>query len=345
MMSDGEALKTPQTTRTGYLFGAAAVAGTAVLGQLASKASLLPGLLFWVAVCQGAILIMAAADMARSKWHLQIRPVILSLHPLLFIFPLAFIFFSLGGGTYGWEEHPTRWLSEPFFTIRNVALLLLTAVVGRFYARAAQRGARSIGTLAVIYGFVFAANQTLIAFDWVMSLEAPWISTLFGAYFFVEAMYVGIGASIILTSILMIRHGERHLKTLNDFSTLLFGFSLLWVGQFFAQYLVIWYGNLPHEVVYLSRRVLEGPLRIPSVFVVLALFAIPFIILLSRSAKKSPLVSCAMAALVAAGVFVERLVFLIPDCDLNVWVVALEMLLLGAAFVFTARAALQRESV
>ncbi len=323
-------------TRRGYIYAVAAVVGSGLLTFLAPKGSLLPGLLFWVALVQGGVLLMAAAEIAHSNWHRRIRGIVLGIHPLLWVFPFAFLFFSLGQEIYPWAEHPTGWLDQPFFTIRNVALLLVTAWVGTAFSRGAVRDAPATRTLAVLYTFLFVTNQTVIAFDWVMSFEFPWISTLFGAYFFVEAIYLGVAMSAVMAAILCRRHRAAMGKTLLDLATLMFGFSLLWVGQFFAQYLVIWYGNIPWEVAYLSKRVLISPLQQMSVFVLLGLFAIPFVSLWAREMKQTPWWVMLMAGIVSAAVFVERLVFLVPVAELNALVVALEMVVLGGAFVLTA---------
>jgi hypothetical protein len=327
----------------GYIYGAAAVAGSAILTFLAPKGSLLPGLLFWVAVVQGAVLLMAAAEIAHSNWHRRIRAVLLGVHPLLWMFPLAFLFFSFGKEIYPWAEHPTAWLQQPFFAIRNVALLLVTALGGTLFSRAAVRDAPATRTLAVLYVFLFVTTQTVIAFDWVMSFEFPWISTLLGAYFFVEAIYLGVALAAVLAAYLCRRYRDLMGKTLLDLATLLFGFSLLWVGQFFAQYLVIWYGNIPAEVSFLSKRVLASPLREMSLFVLLGLFAIPFVSLWARGPKETPWWVALMAGIVAAAVFVERLVFLVPVVELSAPVVILEMAILGGAVLLTAAAAVRKE--
>ena len=82
-------------TRSAYLVALGAVLATLVVGLLARDASLLPGLLFWGAVLQGAIALCAASDIAQARWHRPFRAVILALHPLLLAFPLAFLVFMV----------------------------------------------------------------------------------------------------------------------------------------------------------------------------------------------------------------------------------------------------------
>ncbi len=312
-----------------YLAVLGAVVGTLLLGLLPAGASLLPSLLFWVALVQGAVALAAAGELTRARWILPLRPVLLGLHPLLLIFPFAFLVFSMRISVYPWTEHPNAWLSPGFFITRNVLLLLLTWALGTLYARA-DGSARS-GKLAVLYVLAFVVTQSIIAFDWVMSFEYPWISTLLGGYFFVESLYVGIALAGLLAAWRVRRRGDGSRVTLRDAATLLFGFSLLWAGQFFAQYLVIWYGNIPEEAAFLVRRLSASPLRQMSSMVLGCLFFVPFLVLLSRRTKSSPGAVTVAAVVVGAGVLVERLVLLWPVMPLNFLVVAGEFVLLAAA--------------
>ncbi len=328
-------------TRSAYVVAAGGALATLLLSLLARDASLLPGLLFWTAVVQGAIALCAGSDIAHAKWHRPFRPVILSLHPLLLTFPLAFLAFSLRVAVYPWAAHPSAWLAPGFFVARNAILLLVVWLLGMLYARGALAGGARTGVLAVWYVLAFVTCQSLLAFDWVMSFEYPWISTLLGGYFFVEALYLGAALTAVVVAILVLRGGVPLRERLRDTTTFLFGFSLLWVGQFFAQYLVIWYGNIPAEVDYLYKRVLFSPLKEVSAAVLICLFGVPFLVLLSRSAKTTPLIAFAVAAVIAAGVTLERLVMLIPVAGLNPLLVALEYLVLGAALVIVLRRGIQ----
>jgi hypothetical protein len=335
--------------RVTLLVGLGVVAGAIPL-IFGEEASLLPALLFWVAVVQGSLALIAIGDLTGARWIRTLRPTLLGLAPLLWASPIAFLLFSRDLGVYPWRDHPTAWLEPTFFVLRNAFLLLATALVAQLFARASDRRKRSAAIWAVLYLSAFAVNQTVIAVDWVMSFEFPWISTLFGAYFFVEALYLGIALSAALAAVLKLSQrvqlpaapteasseddgaGELE-RTLGDNATLLFGFALLWAGQFFAQYLVIWYGNLPGEVAYLVSRTAEPPLRSLSWIVLACLFVLPFVSLLSRGAKRTPLVVLGAALLVAAGALLERLVMLLPVMVLSPGITAFELLILGAAVI------------
>jgi hypothetical protein len=233
---------------------------------------------------------------------------------------------------YSWTSSQGVWLNKWFFLARNVGASLVLFVLAWRLAKGRPGPGRS--SIVVAYLLLFVLSHTLLAFDLVMSLEHPWISTLFGGYFFIEALYAGMAVAGILCFVRM-RSPARELgaalsKTLRDVATLIFGFSLLWAGLFYAQFLVIWYGNIPEEAGYLVRRITESPIRELSYSVLAALFFAPFLTLLSRRAKSRPAVVAAASLAVLYGVFAERIVFIAPAAPLNPALVAAESLIMLA---------------
>lgn len=316
-------------SRTAHVPAIAGGVAFVLLALLTSDASLLPALLMAAAVVQGLYALAAAAHLTEGRWILPARKTILSLHPLLLLFTIAFLAFSKNISVYGWTEHPTFWLNPAFFIARNAVVLLLTWALAFGFSRAAQSGSERAPLFAVLYAFAFVLNQSLIAFDWVMSFDYPWISTLFGGYFFIEAMFLGLATlSFLGMKLVALGKAERG-KTFMDTSTFLFGWSLLWAGQLFAQFLVIWYGNIPEEQLFLVRRIVDSPLRQMAICIPLFLFVIPFTTLLSRAAKSSNTVMTVIATLVFVGVFIERLLFIIPVARMNPFVVVLALAALG----------------
>jgi hypothetical protein len=170
-----------------------------------------------------------------------------------------------------------------------------------------------------------------------MSLEYPWVSALFGGYFFIESIYGGFAVSALLclqrsgTPPADRAHGSR--SDLSDLSILMFGFSLMWAGLFFAQFLTIWYGNIPEEVGFIARRVAASPLRELSVAVLFLLFFIPFPALLSTRAKSNPYVVSAVSLSILSGILVERYVFLAPVVRFSPVALAIDFACLLVLFV------------
>ncbi|HLP61227.1 MAG TPA: hypothetical protein VK186_20460, partial [Candidatus Deferrimicrobium sp.] len=180
--------------------------------------SILIGLLFWASVGQGVIALAAAADLSGGKWIKEIRAYLLEYYPLLILFPIAFLIFSRHISVYSWAANPGAggWLSPLFFILRNAFILLLPFIFAHFYVRSVKQGSPKTGLWAVLYLFFFAAGQSFMAFDIVMTFEYPWINTLFGGYFLVEALYGGIAFAAILAGILSIRDASRFRPAFGD---------------------------------------------------------------------------------------------------------------------------------
>ncbi len=308
-------------------------------GLAAGRGALLLTLVFWTTLLQGAIAVAAVADLVGARWITVLRRELLAAYPLLLVPPVLLILLIPRLDLYPWAEAPGQWLNEPFFLLRNLVLLLAVYGTGRVYARRSLRGDGRTTRSAICYLFAFVAAQTLVAFDLVMSLEYPWISTLLGAYFFVEALYAGLALAGILAFILPWRRQENRTAAEAsprwDIGLLLFGFSILWGGLFFAQYLLLWYGNLPEEVHFIARRLESFPLLTLSVLFLLANFFIPFLVLLSRRAKRSAFVVGTVATMVLLGLFSERLFFILPVVNMSVGILAAENILLLVFWLLT----------
>lgn len=287
-------------------------------GFIEEKGALLLTLTFWATIIQGAIAVAAITLLIQAKWVGSLQRELLSLYPLLLLLAVLFALLWPQIELYPWTERPTAWLNRPFFMGRNIIILLLTYLAGRNLAHRATNP----GNLppknrhAILYLLLFVASQSLVGFDWVMSAAYPWYSALFGMFFFTEALYGGIA----IAGLLFFMFHSNRLATaptqtpihLRDVSLLLFGFSVLWAGLFFAQYLLIWYGNLPEEVPFLIERISESPYREMSWFFLLALFPVPFFVLLGAAAKRNIYIVAGVSLAILAGLFAERLLYLLP---------------------------------
>ena len=123
-----------------------------------------------------------------------------------------------------------------------------------------------------------------------MSLDPEWASTVFGVYSFSSLFLSGLAACILL--VIWLRR-SLSLETvfsddlLHDLGTLLFAFSSFWMYAWFCQYMLIWYVNIPEETVYLRQRQQGGWLGVLLLDLALN-WAVPFAVLLFRSAKRNP---------------------------------------------------------
>ncbi len=202
------------------------------------------------------------------------------------------------------------WLNRPFFLTRAAIYLLLWVwfarrIVAR--SRAQDRDGDLAHTrgnvrLSVAFLVVFSITFWLASFDWIMSLEPHWVSTIFGVYNFAGLFLSGLAMIVLL--VLWARRGPLadfvNAEHLHDLGKLLFAFSTFWMYIWFSQYMLIWYANIPEETAYYVRRLegFWGPLFLLNM---LLNWAIPFAALLSRAAKRSPAWMARVAVVVLAG--------------------------------------------
>jgi hypothetical protein len=306
--------------------------------------------IFFTGAAQGAVLLAAVVTITRGVWSRPIRRIALSFVAFLpiaylVLFPPILIF---GEHIFPWivegSDGLEGYLNMPFLAARTLisfGLLLALSLVFAYWqlrpdlglARDAgwpgvdrftrrwtgqeleeQRAHRTLAKLAPALALAYVLAFTFVAIDLVMSLDPHWMSMLIAPYVFMAALLGGIAAATL--AILAYR---RHLTlteyvetaTLHDLGKLLFGFCVFWAYLFWSQYIVIWYGNLPYEQVFLIPRVQEPYLGL-SLLVFFSLFVLPFAGLLGATAKKTPAFLAGFAILVLFGLWVERYMLIYP---------------------------------
>lgn len=141
--------------------------------------------------------------------------------------------------------------------------------------------------LSAIFIVVYAVTSSTSSWDWIMSIQPHWYSTLFGWYNFIS-MFVTCNAVMMLVLIYLTRNGylsgitDEHFHDLGKF---MFGFSVAWAYLFYSQFMLIWYANIPEETMYFKYRIDNYPLLMW--LCVLLNFVTPFFLLITRNAKRA----------------------------------------------------------
>ena len=199
------------------------------------------------------------------------------------------------------------------------------------------RSSQHMRTMAPAVVLVYAVVMSVIAFDWAMSLEPHWFSTLFGAWFFMGAFWGGIACTALATVYLKRKHPEfdYHMgrQQLHDLGKLSFAFTVLWAYLFWSQYLVIWYGKLPWEQAWIVHRS-EEPWATLSVITVLLCFVIPFAGLIGRKPKLTPKLLGTFTTVILVGLWLERYMLVVPsihdgDPTITIWEPLIGLMFLG----------------
>lgn len=290
----------------------------------------LVNLLFWSGISQAGLIMSAVMVMTNAAWWRPIRRIAEGMTAFLPVsFVLFLIFFAGARDLFPWVDWPAEsrspWLDWDAMVWRDIGAIALLYAVSFVYLAASirmQRGAgpwnrsKTIRVLSPILVLIYAIVYSLLAIDLVMTLSPPWFSTLFGAYFFIGSLYSGLAMLAILVVLLRrspggsesIERGHRR-----DMGRLILAFCMITGDFFWSQFLVIWYGNLPEEIMFLLRRVGSTPWSVLSWTVLAVAFIVPFLLLLSRRMKMNPAGLASVSLVVLVGMWLERYVLVVPS--------------------------------
>ncbi|MGI9626932.1 MAG: hypothetical protein ACR2QM_08865, partial [Longimicrobiales bacterium] len=192
---------------------------------------------------------------------------------------------------------------------------------------------------------LYAIVMTVISFDWIMSLEPHWFSTLFGGWFFMGAFWAGLATTALVAIWLKGKDQvfDKYVGTapLWDLGKLTFAFTVFWTYLFWSQYIVIWYGKLPWEQAWINRRAAE-PWGSLSLLVIVLCFVVPFAGLLGARPKKTPWIFRTFAAVILTGLWFWHYMLIFPslhhegDAVLSIWTPLIGLGFLGL-FMFSVR--------
>lgn len=172
---------------------------------------------------------------------------------------------------------------------------------------------------SAMYAPVYAFGMTVVGFDCIMALQPHWYSNLLGGWVFMGAW---LGALMFAALMMLYARKAAHLdefispKQSHDLGKLCFGFTIFWTYLMWAQFLVIWYGNMPEETGFVFAR-LWGAWRPIGAAVGIGVFIIPFGGLLGVAAKKAPLTLGVIAAISFISLWLERYLLVTPSVTLE----------------------------
>ena len=295
----------------------AAVAGGAglfVLAKQASKAhfyfSYLTAYLFWLSLGLGALFFVLVQYAVKAGWSIVVRR--LAENIMIALPALALLAVPLLYGThelFHWththvvEADPllkgkSAYLNLPFFHVRGAVYFVVWSGLALLFYRGSIKQDRSgdrgishrLRGLSYPGILLFVLTQTFAAFDWLMSLDPHWFSTMHGVYFFAGSMIAiygflavvagGMRLSGLLTEAVTAEHHQ-------DIGKFLFGFVIFWTYIAYSQYMLYWYANIPEETMWFTHR-WTGGWKAVSVALGVGHFAIPFFFLMSRHIKRRP---------------------------------------------------------
>ena len=144
-------------------------------------------------------------------------------------------------------------------------------------------------TVSAWFIVFFAISSSTASWDWIMSIDTHWFSTLFGWYIFSEWSAIGF-TTILLFCLFLKKQGylpDLNESIIHDLGKWVFAFSVVWTYMWFSQFMLIWYANIPEEVTYFMERIELPNYNFLFWFSAAINFVIPTIVLMSRDAKRN----------------------------------------------------------
>ena len=224
-------------------------------------------------------------------------------------------------------QHKSPYMNIPFFFIRMIVFftlwIILCSVIRNLSKKEDLADPSDAGSIMKLFEkselfskiliFILALSFSLTSFDWIMSIEVKWYSTLFALKNLVAAFLHGVS---ILTLIVFILYKRGYFPFLNqyhlhDFSRYIFMLSIVWGYFWFAQFMIIWYGNIPGETMYYYTRWQNGWKIL--FFAEMALnWAIPFMILLPVKASRNMTLITIVIIVLIIGQYVDLFCQVMP---------------------------------
>jgi hypothetical protein len=294
---------------------------------------------YFLSLSLGAAFFLAIQNISQSGWSAAFRRVP---EAMMAYIPIAAVFFLLlyfgVHDLYSWShgetvandpllQHKSVYMNVPFFFLRLIIFFILWIIFTSIIRKISKSedmldpaDQAAILTLfskselfSKIFIFIFAVTFSLSAFDWIMSLESHWYSTIFALKNLVAAF---LHSTSILALIIFILYKRGYFSFLNeyhlhDFARYIFMLSIVWGYFWFAQFMIIWYGNIPEETAYYYIRWNEG-WKVMFFLEIGLNWGIPFLVLLPVKTSRNLTVISIVILFLIIGQYIDLFMQIIP---------------------------------
>jgi len=308
---------------TSYLVALLGVA-LGIAGYLADKErfgfAYLVGFIVTMTISVGSLFFVVILHLTKSSWSVAPRRALewvsqaaMAL-PVLFI-PLVLMAPSIWHSWMGPEgktdelvQAKVAYLNPTFFYIRAVAFLLIWGALAYFFYKNSRdqdqtgdlKHSSRLQAFAAPSVALLGLSITFAGFDWIMSLSPHWYSTIFGVYIFAGSIITALA----VLSLIIVRYRAANIagdlltiEHQHDAGKYLFGFVIFWAYIGFSQFILIFYANIPEETIFFRTR-WQGGWDAVSLALLFGHFVVPFLLLLSRTAKRTNLLAVGAAIIV-----------------------------------------------
>ncbi len=297
---------------------------------------------FWLGLAVGAVTLVMANHSAGARWNVSVRRFSETIGAVMPLFIVLLIPLLLGAKHIWFWVAPHdlpketmeklhakhAYLNMGAFVVRSFLYLLVFTFfawvlralsvrqdeTGDAVLTASMRTYSPVGLVLVTLAITFAS------FDWLMSLQPTWYSTIFGLYIYAGAFVASV--ALLCLVITGVRSSETPLAAVvtvdqqHNAGKLLLAFVAFWAYMAFSQYMLIWVGNLPEELIWIDRRS-HGVWRPVGILILLGHFLVPFFLLLSRDLKRSRPALAAVSAWMLVIHYIDLYWVVMPAADID----------------------------
>ncbi len=241
----------------------------------------------------------------------------------------------------------TGFLNVPFFLIRAVVFLLGWNIF-RFVSRRNSLKLDATGDLtfykknfklAAGYLVFFIVTESIMSWDWIMSIDTHWYSTLFGWYVFASFFVTAITVIAFVTLYLKSKGYLPEVNTshIHDLAKFMFGLSIFWTYLWFSQFMLMWYSNIPEEVTYFIFRIEEY--NLPFFLMLLLNFVLPLLLLINTDFKRLSWIIVMAGTCIIIGHYLDFFNMITPGTVGGSWTIGVTeisaLLFFAGLFIFT----------
>lgn len=271
--------------------------------------SYLTAFVFWWTLCMGGLFFTMLHHLTNATWSIVLRRIaenIMMVLPWMALFVIP-VFFGMND-LYKWSlpevmetdyliQKKAAYLNVPFFIARTVfyfavwiilsfSLYRVSVKQDSGHSDAILKRMRVISAPGMI---LFAITISFAGIDWMMTMDAHWYSTIYGVYVFAGCLLSFLGLITLIGKMMEKRDiltGTITGEHFHDLGRLMFAFTIFWAYIAFSQYFLIWYANIPEETLWYLHR-WEGSWKVISMLILFGHFIIPFLLLMTRAAKRN----------------------------------------------------------
>jgi len=269
--------------------------------------SYLVSFVYWTSLGVGALFFLLLHHLVGATWSIVLRRItehVVSTLPIMLVFfiPIIFGLHDL----YHWSHEDAvaedailqgkaGFLNAPFFIVRTViyfGIWTTLAFLLQRYSRKQDNGENTSRQMLKVSApgmILFAFTSTYAAYDWMMSLEPHWYSTIYGVWYFAGSLLAFLSFMVVF-GLYLRKKGvlDQTIKIdhYHDIGKLMFAFTIFWAYIAFSQYFLIWYANIPEETIYYLKR-WEGSWQEVSLLLVFGHLMLPWLALIPRATKRN----------------------------------------------------------